>query len=128
MQNVHSAEQPEAGSMGFLFQPERPRKQPDDTAWKLGIALVAMPIVVAGGLAWLLATWSGTWIAPLVAAALVLLVTILTAATKRARGGVFLLSASMAAAAIVNLFGGATSLQHVENPVETLQVSAGSSR
>ena len=90
MENVHRAEQPEARLMGLLFQPERRPTQADDAAWKLGFALVAMPIVVAGGLTWLLATWSGTWIAPLVGAGLVLLVAILTASTTRARGGVFL--------------------------------------
>ena len=107
-----------------LFDPERPPAHPEDCAWKLGGALVAAPVVMLGGLSWLLATWAGSWFAPLVAGALLVPSVLITAWARRATGWVLLLTASLAAAAMVNWFGSPASPEHVDRPGETSQVSA----
>ena len=107
-----------------LFEPERPPAHADDCAWRLGLALVAAPVVMAGALSWLLATWAGSWFAPLVAGALLVPMMVITVWARRATGWVFLLTASLAAAAMVNWFGSPASLEHLDRPGETSQVSA----
>jgi hypothetical protein len=59
----------------------------DDGAWKLVLVLVAAPVVVAGGLSWLLATWAGSWLAPAAAALLLVPVTLTMCAKRAPRDG-----------------------------------------
>jgi len=108
----------------LFFEPESRPAVVGDGAWKLGLALVAAPVALVGGLSWLLATWAGTWVAPFVAAALLAPVAILTAWTKRARTWTFLLTTSFAAAGMINWFGGPESLEYRESSGDSSQVSA----
>ena len=117
-------EQPEPAWALHVSDPEPAPVDVGDWAWKLGLALVAAPVVVVGGLSWLLATWAGSWFAPLVAATLLVPLVVLTAWAKRATGWVFLLTASFAAAGMLNWFGGPASLEHIERSGETSQVNA----
>ena len=88
------------------------------------MALVAAPVAVIGGLSWLLATWAGSWVAPLVATALVVPAAMLTTRANRAKGWVLLLTTSFAAAGMMNWFGGPASLEHRDGSGENSQVSA----
>ena len=107
-----------------FFEPESRPAAVGDGAWKLGLALVAAPVAVVGALSWLLATWAGSWAAPIVAAALLVPVAILTAWTKRARTWMFLLTTSFAAAGMINWFGGPPSLEYRESSGDSSQVTA----
>jgi len=107
-----------------LFEPDRPTAHPDDCAWRLGLALVAAPVVMVGALSWLLATWAGSWFAPLVAGALLVPMVVISAFARRATGWVLLLTASLAAAAMVNWFGSPASPEHLDRPGETPHVKA----
>ena len=122
-----STNQPQRTQPAWVADFVEPEGRPavvGDGAWKLGLALVAAPVAVVGGLSWLLATWAGSWAAPFVAAALAVPVAILTAWTKRARMGMFLLTTSFAAAAMIHWFGGPASLEYRESSGASSQVSA----
>ena len=119
----HPQRTPPAWVTHFLEPESRPAVV-GDGAWKLGLAMVAAPVALVGGLAWLLATGAGTWVAPLVAAALAVPVAILTARAKRARTWMFLLTTSFAAAGMFNWFGGPASLEYRDGSGESSQVSA----
>ena len=110
--------------VAHFVEPEGRPAVVGDGAWKLGMALVAAPVAVTGGLSWLLATWAGSWAAPIVAAALLVPVAILTAWTKRARTWMLLLTTSFAAAGMINWFGAPASLEYRESSGDSSQVSA----
>ena len=96
----------------------------DDGAWKFVFVLVAAPVAVAGGLSWLLATWAGSWLAPAAAALLLVPVAILTVWAERAKGWMLLLTASFAAAGMINLFGATAPVDFRHSFDETSQVAA----
>ena len=110
--------------VSHVFEPQRRPAVVGDWAWKLVLALVSVPVAVLGALSWLLATWAGSWLAPLVAAALLVLMAILTAGVERAKGWMFLLTTSFAAAGMINWFGGPASMEYGDNAGETSHVSA----
>ena len=107
-----------------FVEPESGPAVVGDGAWKLGLAMVAAPVALVGGLSWLLATWAGSWAPPIVAAALAFPVAILTARAERARTWMFLLTTSFAAAGMFNWFGGPASLEYRVGSGESSQVSA----
>lgn len=109
--------------VSHVFEPQRRPAVVGDWAWKLVLALVAVPVAVLGALSWLLATWAGSWIAPLVATALVVPMAILTAWAERAKGWILLLTTSFAAAGMITWFGGPASMEHRDSAGETSHVS-----
>ena len=122
-----STNQPQRTRPAWVTHSVEPESWPavvGDGAWKLGMALVAAPVAVIGGLSWLLATWAGSWAAPLVATALVVPAAMLTTRANRAKGWVLLLTTSFAAAGMMSWFGGPASLEHRDSSGENSQVSA----
>jgi hypothetical protein len=110
----------------FVRHPLEPRATGvrDDGPWRFVLVLLAAPVAVAGGLSWLLATWAGSWLAPAAAALLLVPVTTLTVWAKRARSWMLLLTASFAAAGMINWFGGTAPVDFRHSFDETSQVAA----
>src|SRR4051794_17736004 len=120
-----TTDRPDAVSpwVSYLLEP-RATGVRDDGAWRFVLALVAAPLAVAGAAGWMLATWAGSWLAPAAAALLMVPVAILTVWTRRAKGWMFLVTASFAAAGMIHWFGGAAPLDLRHSFDETSQVAA----